>query len=272
MASRFLCAGVLALLMAAASVAIANDIGAVVKVLPGATVTRAGQVSDLLAGQGVASGDRIETDKGGQVQLLFDDETRMAIGPSSSLVIDDVRMRKNGTARKFAVSAVAGGFRFLSGKSPKPVYSLTTPTATMGIRGTAFDFVVRKSAQTDLVLFTGEVRMCSKSGGCRPVTGGCAAVKMDANGAINDVSKHSEKRDLIFDGFSFVTEQRKLLPEFRTDLGLCGRDITAALMPDVRNEPRKTAPGPKPPPDDPPPDPPDDPPPDDPPTDPPGGN
>ncbi len=258
MASRFLFLALAALVVAASGSAMAKDIGAVVRAVPGATVTRSGQVSNLIDGQGVASGDRIETDRGGQVQLLFDDETRMVIGPSSSLIIDDVRMRKNGTARKFSVSAVAGGFRFLSGKSPKPVYALTTPTATMGIRGTAFDFVVRKSTQTDLVLFSGEVQMCAKSGGCRPVSGGCAAVRMDTTGGINDVSKKNEKRDLIFDGFLFVTEQRNLRPDFRTDLRECGRDITAAVVPAERDEPTKPAPAPNPP--DPPPGPPDPPP------------
>lgn len=207
--------------------AIGQTIGTVVRVVPGATLERAGQAFGLTAGQGVASGDVISTDRRGQVQLLFADETRMAIGPNSSLAIDDIRLRKNGTARKFAVSAVAGGFRFLSGTSARSAYAITTPTATLGIRGTAFDFVVRNTTGTDLVLFSGQVRMCAASGGCFQVAGECSAVRMDRAGAFSQFSKRKEKRELIFDGFGFVTGQTRLAPAFRTNVRSCGRDVMA---------------------------------------------
>jgi hypothetical protein len=39
------------------------------------------------------------------------------------------------TARNISINAVRGAFRFITGKSPKDAYSITTPTATIGVRG-----------------------------------------------------------------------------------------------------------------------------------------
>lgn len=210
--------------------AFAQPVGSVVRVVQGATLERSGQAVSLRAGQSVESGDVISTDRRGQVQLLFNDDTRIAVGPNSSLAVDDIRFRQNGKARKFAVSAVAGGFRFLSGTSARSAYAINTPTATMGIRGTAFDFVVRKSQDTDLVIFSGLVSMCGR-GGCFEVTGGCDAVRLDARGNFARIEQKKDKRNLINDGFYFVTEQQTLRPDFRTNVRSCGRDVISRPAP-----------------------------------------
>lgn len=207
-----------------AAPAIAQQVGSVVRVVQGATLERSGQAVSLRVGQSVESGDVISTDRRGQVQLLFNDDTRIAVGPNSSMAVDDIRFKQNGKARKFAVSAVAGGFRFLSGTSARSAYAISTPTATMGIRGTAFDFVVRNTDGTDLVIFSGLVSMCG-GGGCYQVTGGCDAVRLDARGNFARIEQKKYKRDLIHDGFYFVTEQQRLRPDFRTKVRSCGRDV-----------------------------------------------
>ena len=87
-------------------------------------------------------GDVITTGATGQVQLLFQDETKIAIGANSQLVIESILFNSSGTASDFTVNAVQGAFRFFSGKSEKSTYAIRTPKATMGIRGTVFDFTV----------------------------------------------------------------------------------------------------------------------------------
>jgi hypothetical protein len=221
----------------------AESVGLVVKATPGATLSRSGKISDLSDGLGLSAGDIISTNRSGQVQLLFKDETRIAIGPNASLAIDDIRMKQNGTARKFAVSAVAGGFRFLSGHSPKSAYSINTPTATMGIRGTAFDFVVRSRTATDIIIFSGLVRMCGVSGSCFRVTGECSAVRMDNAGTARAIAQSGARRNMISDGFVFVTRQETLSQDFRADLRSCGRD--AVVQPAQRHgedRPERSAP------------------------------
>ncbi len=106
-----------------------------------------GHCQDADRGSQIVSGDEIRTGSGGLVQILFPDETKIVVGPGSTLRIDDTLFRNNGTARRFSTTAIGGSFRFISGKSNKDVYKLATPLATMGIRGTAFDFTVTRKSQ-----------------------------------------------------------------------------------------------------------------------------
>ncbi len=89
----------------------------------------------LLQSSPVYSGDRITTDNVGNTQIKFRDDTKLVVGPNSTLVIDAFVFDKNDTARQVSISAIKGAFRFISGKSPKDVYRITTPTATIGVRG-----------------------------------------------------------------------------------------------------------------------------------------
>ena len=89
----------------------------------------------LLNASPVYSGDRITTDSVGNTQIKFRDETKLVVGPNSTLVIDAFVFNKDDSARQVSISALKGAFRFISGKSPKDVYKITTPTATIGIRG-----------------------------------------------------------------------------------------------------------------------------------------
>ncbi len=89
----------------------------------------------LLKSSPVYSGDRITTDNVGNTQIKFRDDTKLVVGPNSTLVIDAFVFSNNDTARQVSISAIKGAFRFISGKSPKDVYRITTPTATIGIRG-----------------------------------------------------------------------------------------------------------------------------------------
>lgn len=247
-----------------AETAMAQDIARVVAVSPGAEIVRQGHQATVGQGQGVASGDVIVTDRRGQVQLLFDDETRVAIGPNSQFNVTDVRLNAHGTAKTFAVAAVAGTFRFITGKSRKSAYAIDTPTATMGIRGTAFDFVVRRREGTDLILFSGQVRMCGRTGGCYKVGGVCDAVQMDQQGTLGLLTSRDAKRDLIARGFFFISDENQLRPEFRTALRSCGRDVVARV-PQRKGDAAPRAPSPPSPPGPPGPPGPPDPPPDDPP-------
>lgn len=124
------------------SVLAANPVGQVVDVTQNATITRDGQQSYLQQSQSVVLGDVVGTGSTGQVQLLFRDDTKIVIGPNSQLIIESILFDNSDTASDFTVNAVKGAFRFFSGKSEKSTYAIRTPNATMGIRGTVFDFTV----------------------------------------------------------------------------------------------------------------------------------
>jgi hypothetical protein len=83
----------------------------------------------------VYSGDHIITGAIGQAQLKFRDGTKLVVGPNSMMTIDAFVFDDQNTARQISINAVRGAFRFIAGKSPKDVYSISTPTATIGVRG-----------------------------------------------------------------------------------------------------------------------------------------
>jgi ferric-dicitrate binding protein FerR (iron transport regulator) len=143
--------------LAASGVALGVDQNATLEGEAGARI--------LAVGSDVFIGDKVVTDASGLVELRFSDSTRLVIGPRSSLVIEDYLLREDGSAGKFAVNALAGTFRFITGGAPKDRYLITTPTGTVGVRGTAFDLNV-EAAATSLLLFHGAVILCTLDGKC----------------------------------------------------------------------------------------------------------
>ncbi len=131
----FIASAALAATFLTAPAARAEPDGMVVAVIQQATIDVRTGKKVLLQANPVYSGDRIETDRIGEAQIRFRDNTRLVVGPNSTLVIDAFVFNRDDTARQVSISALKGAFRFISGKSPKDVYRITTPTATIGIRG-----------------------------------------------------------------------------------------------------------------------------------------
>lgn len=103
----------------------------------------------------------VETGDDSATEIIFLDDTRLAMGPDSSLVLDKFVYDPNPDQSSFVITATEGVFRFASGKLPKKSYTIHTPTATIGIRGTAFTLSVRAPdedgtpAAVELVLESG---------------------------------------------------------------------------------------------------------------------
>jgi hypothetical protein len=164
----------LAVLMALPALAAGEPIATAVGVKPNATGLLSGVTITLKAADDLFEGQKIVTSQNGQVQIVFADDTRMVVGPGSTLVIDKLLMRNNGTASNFAVSALGGTFRFITGKSNKSAYKISTPAGTIGVRGTKFDFSYDElEDQLNVVLYDGEVSVCPSGGSCETVDKKC---------------------------------------------------------------------------------------------------
>lgn len=145
--------------------------GTALGVDPDARLEDKAGVKTLVVGTDVFIGDRIVTDARGLVQIRFSDKTELVVGPRSSLVIEDYLLREDGSGGKFAINALAGTFRFVTGSAPKDRYVITTPTATIGVRGTGFDFTVGSLIQTpdpgtSVLVFNGAVILCNLARKC----------------------------------------------------------------------------------------------------------
>lgn len=119
----------------------------------------------LAPGMKVHLGEQVKTDAAGEAQLLFDDGTRMVIGPNSNLTLDQYVFRSAAADNQFVIRAASGAFRFVTGSGPKDAYLIHTPAATIGVRGTSFDFSVT-SGETNLLLMHGGATVCGSDGSC----------------------------------------------------------------------------------------------------------
>jgi hypothetical protein len=62
------------------------------------------------------------------------------------------------------LSLVKGGLRTISGQIDKSAYTMETPTATLGIRGTVFDVYIKADGTTVVILREGAVDITSRTG------------------------------------------------------------------------------------------------------------
>lgn len=159
-------------LLSLCSAAFAAGEGTAVGVDPDATARLNNSDRILEAGTDVSVGELIVTGPAGQVQILFDDQTRLVVGPGSSLLIETYLLANDNTAEKLAINALGGSFRFITGTSPKPAYSVKTPTAAIAVRGTEFDLVVTPAA-TGVLLYEGALQLCGASGACEDLVNRC---------------------------------------------------------------------------------------------------
>ena len=133
--------------------------GKVLSLKGSATAKSAAGKRSLKSNGDVFKGDTIKTGFSSHVQILFADKTKLVIGPRSKISIKEFIIKPNGkSASAFAIKAARGTFRFLSGNSDKSVYKISTKTATIGIRGTGFDFAHR--GRTSVLLYSGSVKVC----------------------------------------------------------------------------------------------------------------
>ncbi|HJU19890.1 MAG TPA: hypothetical protein VJ770_25845 [Stellaceae bacterium] len=91
----------------------------------------------LVIGQPVIFNEHVTTNRLGQTQILFVDASSMSIGPNSDLVIDQFVYNPSTGTGRMAANLARGIFRYIGGKLSKEPngVSMTTPAATIGIRG-----------------------------------------------------------------------------------------------------------------------------------------
>ena len=88
--------------------------------------------------------DTVKTGNG-KVGILFIDETRVDVTQHSKLIIDEFVYDPNSKTGKLNLSAKLGTVRYASGqiaKNSKQNVVITTPTATIGVRGTDFSMTI----------------------------------------------------------------------------------------------------------------------------------
>ncbi len=216
---RMMLVGFLLLVNLFVSEARADAIGTVVASYGSPTATGPGGSRTLNSGTQVFEHDKITVSNGNaQIQLI--DGTKLVVGTNSSLVLEKFLLQGGDTAQNVSVDALRGTFRFITGKSPKTAYNIQTANATIGIRGTGFDFWV--ADRTGLALLKGRVRLCGKKGNksCIDLEPNCSVgVAGDPNPA--HLLGGFEKSASISSRLPFLIDQSALRKSFRLDTKVC---------------------------------------------------
>ncbi len=111
----------------------------------------------IKVGDGVFQDQVVRTAVKSTAQLLFMDETALTVGPKSQIVLDKFVYDPTRKTGDIVLNATKGAFRFVSGSAKSTSYKIRTPVATIGVRGTIFDWFITAAGDLLLMLVEGAV-------------------------------------------------------------------------------------------------------------------
>lgn len=198
----------------------ANTIGEVTATL--GTPTASGPSGDrkLTAGAPVYEDDKISVGSG-NAQITLGDGTRLVVGPGSTLVLDRFLMKGGNSAQKVSIKALRGTFRFITGRSAKEAYTIQTANATIGIRGTGFDFWSKQ--QTGVAVLDGSVRLC-QGDNCVNLREGCEVGRAGDDEARKLTGR--AKGAVIGNNLPYILNQTSLRTAFRLPIQDCRSSLS----------------------------------------------
>lgn len=106
----------------------------------------------------------VETGEESALVVKFSDGSKLTLGENAKIVIDKYVYNPSTSTGEQAVTLTKGAFRFLSGSVPKANVKITTPTVTIGIRGTELIFDVADDGETEMSTVSGEADATDGSG------------------------------------------------------------------------------------------------------------
>ena len=125
--------------------------------------------SQINVGDGLLRDEVVRTGLDSATRLVMADSTNLSLGPSASLKLDRTVFDDEHHYRDVAVRLTSGAVRFVTGNSEKAAYKITTPLATIGVRGTTLD-ILSQRGQTIVNLQEGQSTVCTLSFECVQLT------------------------------------------------------------------------------------------------------
>ena len=111
----------------------------------------------LVIKDAVFSDEVVNTGAGSAARFVFRDNTMLSIGADSSVTLDKFVFDTDANKSEVAISMTKGVMRFVSGNLPKRLYSIRTPSALIGIRGTILVVTVGLNGLTTVSVIEGAV-------------------------------------------------------------------------------------------------------------------
>jgi hypothetical protein len=132
--------------------------------------------TQINVGDNLLRDEVVRTGVSSAARLVMADNTNLSIGPSATLKLDRTVFNDEHSYREIAVRLTTGAFRFVTGSSEKAAYKITTPLASIGVRGTILDILSQRGqttsqgGQTTVVLQEGAASVCTLSFQCIQLT------------------------------------------------------------------------------------------------------
>ncbi len=113
--------------------------------------------------------DVLNTSAGSEGQVVFTDGGLLALREKSSFKINEYHFNKSGdpSQNKYVANLVKGGFRTITGaisKGHPENYTVSTPVATIGVRGTGYSAYCDEKSQCAFKLDMGSIIVTNKNG------------------------------------------------------------------------------------------------------------
>jgi hypothetical protein len=99
--------------------------------------------SQISTGSSLIFNEHLRTGEASSAQLLFLDETSVSMGAQSDLVLDRFVYNPNRSTGNAVLSTARGAIRFVTGSQNPTNYTINTPVASIGVRGTIAEILQR---------------------------------------------------------------------------------------------------------------------------------
>jgi FecR-like protein len=208
-----------------------DDIGAAVRIVNVVTAEYASDERRLATGDNVRQDDLIEVSGDGTGEIRLRDDTQLALGPGSRLLLDEFVYNPDISGGAIVLNLVKGAFRFVTGTAAKPAYVIRTPSAAITVRGTIFDVYVQASGLSWLLLIEGAIEVCNDRGDCGLHDEPGKLIRITPDGDVGNPVKWAslQKDGEPFEAaFPFVVEP----PSFEPDPVFTPEDIVGGDVPD----------------------------------------
>ncbi|MCK1737684.1 FecR domain-containing protein [Bradyrhizobium sp. 138] len=138
-------------------------------VIQNEVVRVAATTTPISVGDSMLRDETVRTGADSAARFVMADSTNLSLGPSATLKLDRTVFNDEHSYRDVAIRMTTGAFRFVTGHSDKAAYKITTPLATIGVRGTTLD-ILSQRGRSVVVLQDGAASVCTKSSQCVQLT------------------------------------------------------------------------------------------------------
>ena len=174
------------------------------------------QQRKLAKGDGVRQDETIEVNTDAQGEFRLDDDTKLALGPGSRLVLDKFVYDSDKKMGSIVINMMKGAFRFITGVAVKPTYVINTPNASITVRGTIFDVYILPDRSVWVLLHEGALEATGKRNVCHVLDQPGQLIRISGDGTVAKPVNWTQLPDnaaVAFDtAFPFVTNTPAIDP------------------------------------------------------------